>query len=702
VNAVALCPFRKDVRQAGGDESASCDLLAAAVGSHDSRVGRDVCDACCESGGSAQVIFNPVLSSVVYDRADRRLAERPPPADAERFVRMKREARCGLPHDLGLLAHGPGALGVIGPGERRVAATAAAGRSLTWAIAVLASGRRLPPLSGTLASLREAGFDRVHIFAEPEAAAPPPSPLVTVTRHVPHQGQVHSFVFAARTLLQEHPAADCYALFDGNISVARGLRRWCDERFWPGGQGVVSLFTSCAVSDDRPGWQTLNLGRYRTFGATAFVVRGDELRELVADGKVSRHVEGEQIAVNAVVGEWALRRGIGIAYHSPSLVQYGNGNHMSGRADRAVAVESVTHAATWRPPPFRIGRVGLVGWNTPTGLGYQNRDIAEHLPVSRWLAVRHPCIGRLSRPSFRGEYLAPWLRTVSPRAQRAWLAKLDWLLFVEQPCVPGILQRAHDMGVTVACVPNWEFLTPGTHWLPYVDQMICPTETAYHMLSRWRRELGFAWDVVHVPWPIDHRRFPFRRRERCRRFLFVNGTGGAKPWRLDGSRTPYRRKGMHLIAATARLLPRVPFLVYSQIGDLPPMSDNVEVRPAPKSNSDLYHDGDVCVLPSHWEGLGLQLLECQAAGLPLVTTDAPPMNECRPFRTVRAAAIEPVFINGDQPVPSHLIRPEDLAAVLDEIYDSDIRDASEQARAYVERERSWDRMRAPLAARLPA
>jgi glycosyltransferase involved in cell wall biosynthesis len=146
----------------------------------------------------------------------------------------------------------------------------------------------------------------------------------------------------------------------------------------------------------------------------------------------------------------------------------------------------------------------------------------------------------------------------------------------------------------------------------------------------------------------------------------------------------------------------VPFLVYSQIGDLPPMSDNVEVRPAPKSNSDLYHDGDVCVLPSHWEGLGLQLLECQAAGLPLVTTDAPPMNECRPFRTVRAAAIEPVFINGDQPVPSHLIRPEDLAAVLDEIYDSDIRDASEQARAYVVRERSWDRMRAPLAARLPA
>jgi glycosyltransferase involved in cell wall biosynthesis len=630
------------------------------------------------------------------------MAERPPLADAERFARLKREARCGLALDLGFLAHIPGALGVIGPGERRVAVTSAASRSLTWAVAVLAAGRRLSRLSQTLASLQVAGFDRVHIFAELGAAAPTPSPLVTVTRHAQRQGRFYNFVFAARALLDEHPAADCYVLFDGDISVARGLRRWCDEQFWPDGHGVVSLFTSRVMTDDRPGWQTLNLGRYRKFGAAAFVFRGDELRQFITDADVLRHVEQEQLAVDAVVGEWALRRGIGIAFHSPSLIQCGGGNPIPGRIGGALSVASVTDAATWRPPPPRMGCIGLVGWNTPTGLGYQNRDIAEHLPVASWLAVRHPRIARLSRPRFPGKYFAPWLRTVSPRAQRDWLAGLDWFLFVEQPCVPEIVQRAHELGVNVACVPNWEFLTPGTDWLPYVDQMICPTETAYRMLCRWRRDLGFAWDVVHLPWPIDHRRFPFRRRERCRRFLFVNGTAGTKPWRLDGSRTPYRRKGMELIAATARLLPRVPFLVYSQVGDLPPMPDNVEVRPAPKSNSDLYHDGDVCVLPSHWEGLGLQLLECQAAGLPLVTTDAPPMNECRPFRTVRAAATEPVFINGDQPVESHLIRPEDLAAVLDEIFDSDIRDASEQGRAYVERERSWDRMRAPLAARLSA
>jgi len=41
----------------------------------------------------------------------------------------------------------------------------------------------------------------------------------------------------------------------------------------------------------------------------------------------------------------------------------------------------------------------------------------------------------------------------------------------------------------------------------------------------------------------------------------------------------------------------------------------------------LYQGADVAVLPSKWEGLGLTFLEAMGCGLPIITVDAPPMNE---------------------------------------------------------------------------
>ena len=372
-----------------------------------------------------------------------------------------------------------------------------------------------------------------------------------------------------------------------------------------------------------------------------------------------------------------------------------------GRVGRAVAVERVDDLDRRRAPERRPGQVGLVGWNTPTGLGYLNRDLAVHLPVARWLAPPHPRIASLSPPRLSGEYHVPRGRLRAPEL-RAWLKGLDWLLFAERPYLAELVQQARDLGVSVACVPMWEWLTPDLDWLPHVDLMVCPTRSSHDMLRQWRQDLGFAWDVVHVPWPVDPQRFPYRGRERCRRFLFPNGTGGVRARRADGSETPYHRKGAEVLVATARLLKSVPFLVYSRPGDLPAVPDNVEVRRSPRDNRDLYAEGDVCVLPSHWEGLGLQHLECQAAGLPLVTSDAPPMNECRPFRAVPVSRTEPVFLCGDQPVDAHLILPEVLAEVLHAVHGTDLREASRQARRYIEQERSWPRLRQALAACLTA
>jgi glycosyltransferase involved in cell wall biosynthesis len=707
MDAVALCPFRRDICASGGQESATCDLLATAFGFVEDppvRVDRELCAACCQADSPTDArVNNPVVASLIYGRAHDRLREQPNGPYAERFARLEAEAQRRLPFTLGPVNFDPGALRTVGVGERRLAVEPpASDRQLNWEVAVLAADRQPSTLAATLASLRDAGFDGVRLFAEPAVDLPASSAHIPVVRLPGAAGDLGSFVFAGKSLLAEQPSADCFAIFGDDVSAARGLRRWCEGQLWPGGHGVVSLYTCRALADDRAGWQTLNLGYFRTFGASAFVFRRDDLLAFVSDRAVAYYLENGQAGVDAVVGEWAFGRGIGIGYHTPSLVQVGPTATGTGRIGRADAVAAVDDVTGWRPLPARMGKVGLLGSNSPSGLGYQNRDIAKLLPPARWLAAPEPRLRRLWKPSIPGEYWAPWGMTISQRMQRKWLDGLDWMLFVEKPHVPGIVPLARTMGVSVACVPNWEWLSPDMEWLPYVDLMICPTEIAYRMLCRWRREIGFAWDVVHFPWPIEPANFPFRRRDRCRRFLFVNGSGGARGWRPDGVRTSYRRKGMHLVAAAAKLLPHIPFVAYSQIPSIPDVPRNMEVRRGHVSNGRLYDDGDICVQPSHWEGLGLQLLECQAAGMPVVTTDFPPMNECRPFRAVAAAETENVYLNGDQPIESQLIRPEDLAAVLESLYDTDIRDASEQARAYIERERSWAVMRDQLAALLPA
>ena len=95
------------------------------------------------------------------------------------------------------------------------------------------------------------------------------------------------------------------------------------------------------------------------------------------------------------------------------------------------------------------------------------------------------------------------------------------------------------------------------------------------------------------------------------------------------------------------------------------------------------------------ETLGLQLLECQAAGMPLVTTDAGPMNEYSPLRAIPIRGSEVVCVGGG-PILSQLIDPQDLLATLEPLLNTDIREASRRAREFVVRNHSWSMARTIL------
>jgi glycosyltransferase involved in cell wall biosynthesis len=338
-----------------------------------------------------------------------------------------------------------------------------------------------------------------------------------------------------------------------------------------------------------------------------------------------------------------------------------------------------------RAPRPGLPRVGLVGWNTPSGLGALNRSIARSVAIDRWLIAPHPDFRALSDPRscrvLHGAGRAPL---------EALLDGLDWLLLCEHTYTNGLIEMAVARDVKIAFVPMWEYFDETAPWLRAVDLMICPTRHTHALVQQCRDRLAMDWDVVHVSWPIDLDRFPFRERTTCRAFLYVHGNGGIPGDGAGGSRPPWDgRKGLGIVAEAARLAPEIPIVVRLRTRAVPPLPPNVVVRCAdPDEPAALYDEGDVCIQPSRWEGLGLPLLECQASGLPLVTTDAAPMNEHRPLRRIPCIASK-LRLFGARTIDAHEADPAALAAILRALYGTDIRAASRAARRFVEQEHSW-------------
>ena len=329
-------------------------------------------------------------------------------------------------------------------------------------------------------------------------------------------------------------------------------------------------------------------------------------------------------------------------------------------------------------------RIGLIGPNNVKGLGHQNRDLEKWLPIDDWLRLESEAAQDGSLPFQPNRRMTDFLRNV------------DVLLFVETPFVEGLPKLARELGVRVVCVPNWECLHPGLSWLRDVDLMICPTRRAFEMLTEWRSRFGFAWDLKVCPWPIDVDALPFRLRETCRRFVFVNGTDQVHPRLPDGTPTCVRRKGLEWLIEAARRLPNMPFIVWSQTNESLELPGNITWRKSAQSNKELYDDGDICVQLSRWEGIGLPLLECQAAGMPLITIDEAPMNEHSPLAVIPVADYEPLELWPRRWIAAPRLVVDDLTATLASWFGRDISQASRQAREFVEREHSWRQARSKL------
>jgi glycosyltransferase involved in cell wall biosynthesis len=326
-------------------------------------------------------------------------------------------------------------------------------------------------------------------------------------------------------------------------------------------------------------------------------------------------------------------------------------------------------------------KIGLFGYNTAQGLGYVNRDIASCLGIDRWIVAKHKRFATLPLIGSVDNYVISE-RTISPETAKQWLKGLDVLLFAETlNTVDHLAQTASRVGIKVACVPMVEGVDPKSAWVKHVSTWLAPTAFSFSQLQM----LGVSGEVVYCPWPIDTRQLIYRQRSTCQRFVYAQGNGG----RND-------RKGGLIMAEAARLAPEIPLIVYSQVQDgytsganhrPTDWPESVDFRGAVSDPSSIYQDGDVFIMPSRFEGLGLQLLECQAAGMPLITTDGPPMNEANPW--VRLPCTPSRVDLAYYRYASWDVSPQAVADAMRATIGSDISQASQAARDWIVGNRDW-------------
>ena len=557
-----------------------------------------------------------------------------------------------------------------------------------WQSVVVTAPRKNQTLAASLKSLHHAGFSPL-IFAEPGSEIPDNVEASRVYLNSSKMGVLANSYNAIKTALEVNKTANIIAYFQDDISLMSGAREWMESQLWPDHVPVVSLYTAANCLGDKTGWSIVKNGYYRTFGALGILFRRDAAEDYVNNAKIQKTiVSGKKDGDDACIGQWALERGHGIAYHTPSIISHTGSTSTLGHDISGPNVD-VTHPVSpdkmtsEKSPSSMV----LVGWNTAQGIGYINRGIAKHLNPETWIIPKHPTFSELPDTNGHQNVLRCSVDEDADIVGEMVKGK-SWALFVELPFIRNFAGIARNHGVQVACIPMWEWLHEKLDWIKYVDVFLCPTKYTYDMLTDWKRKMGAAWRVEYTPCPVDTDELKFVQRGVCRQFLFNNGNGGGSA-RMGFNTRSGPRKGLDIVIAAAKRVPDIEILIRTQNKNIPQLPDNVTLIDEVESYTELYGVGDVAVQPSRYEGVGLQALESQACGLPLISTNHAPMNEFNLIGKVKGRIFNG-SVYGDRVIQCVEPSPESLADEMRKVYDKDISRHSLAARKFIEDNHSWD------------
>lgn len=332
-------------------------------------------------------------------------------------------------------------------------------------------------------------------------------------------------------------------------------------------------------------------------------------------------------------------------------------------------------------------KLSVVGWAADSGVGRELIDAVRNLPVSCAFVLHNAAkTSRLDllrgTPFFAAQaqnlqkQMELFLDCYRPDTILTWETPGDWSF-------PAIWKKK---GLKWVHMVHWDWFSGEAKHaeLWRGAKLLSPNAMCREELAK-----NYRLNSTQIPVPVDTRRLAFRERSTANLFVSIYGYGG-----MQG------RRSFQEIMEAWKLMPTPPKLVVraqkqpDELGTKNvslPKGVEIQLGNLPEP-ADLYKVGDVALQPSRYEGVGVSLVEAQACGMPVITVDAPPMNEVAPDLKVPVAKVVQVSLMG-KTIPSHIPAASQMASIVSNLNRRDIRDLSRKARERAETQFSWNALR---------